>query len=107
MISAPASSIRLGAGGKGLDHPVDPRSGPGPPGVGTRGEGSAGRWRFAPAALVGADGTAAAPGRGRRGLAAGVRQLDRRHRALFPDEPKDPRQRFDLAVLPDTQVVRD
>ena len=38
-------------------------------------------------------------------LAAGVGQLDPRHRALALDEAGDARQRFDVLVLPDAEVA--
>src|SRR6185312_13092934 len=42
----------------------------------------------------------------RRSFAAGVRELDPRDRPLRAQKPRDPRERFDLFVLPEPEILR-
>jgi len=57
-----------------------------------------------PAALSLVYGLAAMPGRSRGGLAAGVRKLHPRGRALFNDGAADAAQGRDVLVFPDAEV---
>ncbi len=59
-----------------------------------------------PSVRVRADRGAALPGAVRRGLAAGVGELDGRHGALRGEEAGDAAVRLHLRVVPDAEVVR-
>ena len=69
-------------------------------------EGDRARRECLPPVCVRADRRAALPGPVGRGLAAGVCELDSRHRALRDEEARDAAEGLDLGVVPDAEVVR-
>ena len=98
------ASRRLGKGGDGVADAVR-RQGRRHRVVAGKCDG-AGRHDVGPAAVRHGNGAIPAPRPAGAGLAAGVRQLDAGDAAVFVDEPDDPRQRLDVVVGPDAEVLR-